>query len=1378
MERAQPHQIFIHVIEARGISVVEKSGMNDVQVNVTVGPTTRIKRTTRTKFQTSNAVWNEMYTFENVMLTEDEWKREKVSVSCVDRNDFTRNQFIGGVEFSLTNIYRQKSHEYHRKWTPLVHPDEPGKDHGHIQVSVYVLKKGDTTPSHGAGAEADFLNEKQPILRAPSDEPSLYLLNILLYRGEDLLATHGKSLNPFVSVRFNGATMQTKRMANIRNPIWNRKIVMPFQLPLHSDSIEIQVWNDNTMAPDTLIGQKTFSYYAERIQNRPFGPAWINLYSSHYVPPKTTFLGRMMSILDRTQYIGEDEYVGRILARLSVKRAKLNPRLRIIPCPPAVEPNGVEYALDFFVHAASEIPVQGGKVFVEVVFGNERSGCTKEVIAERPGEYVWNECFRDINAFGPENTDQVHDVIINVYHKAGYSSRKIAFERIPVRELLSANPNERRAYCVDGEPFRNNSMPPPKWRSLQNITYDEKRPHIIAGFLLCNIGFGIKRYVPKSLPRTIAKPKIRSYTLRVYVHQGINLPAASDDGSVNPFVLVRFAGRNRLVECPPRPTRYPYYYTMVEIDAAVDPEHVPNVILMVYHRTTTGGQQLMGRCEIQSRDIVPPSDLARAKFGARTSPIVTKYPLKVVNELGVDETSVPGDMRPSVVAQVQLLERRKDRPEVLPGWEQKEPGLYKKDNPLALRPPGGGPAASGSLMSPFSLKFECVGLRKMLGTGWERISNANLRIGLPPCLEVKEEKVDLDMEDGGTARVMKALFFEKVPVPSYSLSTTPLVVSLYDGDRLVSASYTPLSRFAGTKMRDIPTYRSAYDEKTGRSRDVTSIQDAISQVQQDELYRRRMREAARAVEEKKEIKEKREDDGKVQLSEVAGLCLGENCNVYELAKLGLRGQEQSLESGENEIKEVEGKEFVANELELRPEFLEKNDPFHHEFVLYRGRTIGLGASKIQQKLLLGDAKQSSNPQDELGAVKGFVQIAPLEEGKRGDYKVSRLIMHTKLMTPYSKFLARQYVCRVYVYRACNLSPRAHVMSNSVNPYVRITNGPDDENNFSSKKNSQKREQNPGFYQVVEIQVKSLSDNGTLSIEIWDDNPIMDTLIGSTQIDLEQRMLHGYDRGVKEYRRLLNPKYSTSQGLVLVKVDILTAEEARTTKPEELVPPQFLDYELRLVLWATQAVKFPQLEKRGVEVDQKVMVTANFDGDAGEEVVKETDTAWYSVNGNADWNWRMNFKLQLPCKNPRIKISVWDRNFILGTNEIMGEVVLNLQPFFARCLREKAPVTRELSQIAEFEHPNFRSKNLGNIKYELRMYTKVCAEENPAGEAQNEPNRDPYLPNPKRNAPPWAVGTRGLEWLASRQKIIVILIVAVLLLALFLPILLISLQSSS
>eukprot|EP00469_Lotharella_globosa_P005541 CAMPEP_0167793706 /NCGR_PEP_ID=MMETSP0111_2-20121227/13347_1 /TAXON_ID=91324 /ORGANISM="Lotharella globosa, Strain CCCM811" /LENGTH=1364 /DNA_ID=CAMNT_0007686929 /DNA_START=58 /DNA_END=4149 /DNA_ORIENTATION=+ len=1364
MNQAQPHQIFVHVIEGRGISAIDRKGLSDVQCNVTIGPKLRLKKTTYTKFQTANALFNEKFIFENVMLTKTEWETEKIALSVVDRNDFTPNASIGQVEFSLTNVYRQKNHEYYRKWTPIVRPHEPGKDHGWIQVSVYVLKKGDPTPSHEQ-TEYEHINDKEPVLRAPSDlKQSMFVLNVLLYRAEGLLPTHGKALNPFVSVRFNGATQQTKRMANIRNPIWNRKIVMPFQLPLHSDSIEIQVWNDNTLTPDTLIGQRTFSFQEERLQNRPFGPAWINLYSSHYIPPKTSFLGSIMDVLNRTQYIGQDEYVGRLLCRISVRRveASLNPRLRVIPCPTAVEPKGLEYALDVYIYAGSEIPVQGGKVFVEVVFGSTRKW-SRELIAELPGRYKWRAVFDQMTAFGPEKLDQVHDVILNVYHKAGYASRKIAFERIPVRSLV--HDPKRITYRIDGRTWNGVNMPTPRWRALQNITYDEKRPHIIAGFLLCNIGFGLKHHRPTNLPTEIAEPESKGYVLRVYIHQGVNLPAANEDGSCNPFVLVRFAGRNEIIEIPAtkkkgkkEPTNYPYYFTMVEIKADVDPAHVPSVNMMVYHKQTSG-QKLLGRCEVLSDDILPPKDLEKAKFVRRMhTPVITRYPLQVAKVLDEDGAKRPGqeevadDMEPSIVAQIQLVEYA-DCPPLIPGWrrEGKDSAFARYENPFGMYE--GKDAKIRPLMRPYMLKFSTVGLRGLKASGFERaLSNPNLRIGLPPAFEDSETYEEwkipkIRVTNNGTADVMETKIFEKIPVPRYSLSTTPVVVSLYDGNYLVARGYMPLSRFVGGKTWDIPRYKPGYDRTTGKARDYKTVAEAIEEVKNAELIKLRKEYAKKVAEGKDNDDEDDEEDTAEQLLLAADvpekqimIDITEDCNVV-VDEFETKGEAPKDQTTQNEVKELDdNKAVVANELEMRKEYKKLADPFHHVFQLFRGRSVGITGGQLARRVLRGDQKHFGNPQDMIGNLKAYVVLAPWQEG---DNLAKSKLESMQQLESYEQIHNVDYICRIYVFKAFNLSPRMHFNSHTCNPYLVIENGEDVDNQFSNEKNALENDLNPSFYQVVELQTR-VPENDHLSIQIWDKDLTSNSLIGSTTVDIEDRLLHNKKTGDKEYRRLLNPDYSTSQGLILVRIDILTAEEARTTKPEELAPPQFWDYQLRLVLWSTQGIKFPQLENRAMDVDQKLIVTANFDGEGGQEVVKHTDVAWYAAEGNADWNWRMIFNLKLPCKNPRLTVSVWDEN-VLGSNEALGEVVLNLQSFFARCLLERTDKVRDKRKVVTFEHSSHRGTPIGSVKLEMAMYTKAAAEERPAGEAQNEPNVDPYLPNPKRNAPPWAVGTRALDW---------------------------------
>ena len=71
-----------------------------------------------------------------------------------------------------------------------------------------MLKPGDETPS-----TEPLVDEKKVLVDPMMDEGIGYVLNVLIYRAQDILATHGlSSLDPFVSVRFNGnQTLPSRR---------------------------------------------------------------------------------------------------------------------------------------------------------------------------------------------------------------------------------------------------------------------------------------------------------------------------------------------------------------------------------------------------------------------------------------------------------------------------------------------------------------------------------------------------------------------------------------------------------------------------------------------------------------------------------------------------------------------------------------------------------------------------------------------------------------------------------------------------------------------------------------------------------------------------------------------------------------------------------------------------------------------------------------------------------------------------------------------------------------------------------------------------------------------------------------------------------------
>jgi hypothetical protein len=105
---------------------------------------------------------------------------------------------------------------------------------------------------------------------------------------------------------------------------------------------------------------------------------------------------------------------------------------------------------------------------------------------------------------------------------------------------------------------------------------------------------------------------------------------------------------------------------------------------------------------------------------------------------------------------------------------------------------------------------------------------------------------------------------------------------------------------------------------------------------------------------------------------------------------------------------------------------------------------------------------------------------------------------------------------------------------------------------------------------------------------------------------------------------------------------------------------------------------------------------------------------------------MLFPFQLPCQFPRLRITAYDFE-TFGTDTVLSEVVIDLTREFRR-LRKEGRIKLE-EQVVTMNVPNFPDKPAGKLFFELAAITKQAAEQNPVGEAQEDPNRDPELEKP-------------------------------------------------
>jgi hypothetical protein len=355
----------------------------------------------------------------------------------------------------------------------------------------------------------------------------------------------------------------------------------------------------------------------------------------------------------------------------------------------------------------------------------------------------------------------------------------------------------------------------------------------------------------------------------------------------------------------------------------------------------------------------------------------------------------------------------------------------------------------------------------------------------------------------------------------------------------------------------------------------------------------------------------------------------------------------------------------------------------------------------------------------------------------------------------------RFVTRVYVYEARHLTPRSSLLNDqqSLDPYLIVRNGKDDFAVMSSRANARLNTLSPRFLQVFELQTE-LPRHHQLEVAVWHRASVLgDHEIGRAVLDVEERVVTRRTHGSAEWLPVVRGGSATAQGQVLVKVEVLSESEARRVRAEDLLSAEEEEYELRMVVWSTREVRMPEEHEKDQDVDQKIYVTTNFTGEYGEDDVKSTDVAWYSSNGSAEWNWRFVWQLKLPCQVPRVKLSLWDEN-VIEEAEAIGELNYNLEPLLQQAQRDRRPVTHQPQAWVPFAHPNYPGVLMGEALLELWLLPKQDAKHAPVGEAQDQPNQDPFLPAPARRPPPWAVGSRAMGWLGRRKMLMLLALIVI------------------
>ena len=93
--------------------------------------------------------------------------------------------------------------------------------------------------------------------------------------------------------------------------------------------------------------------------------------------------------------------------------------------------------------------------------------------------------------------------------------------------------------------------------------------------------------------------------------------------------------------------------------------------------------------------------------------------------------------------------------------------------------------------------------------------------------------------------------------------------------------------------------------------------------------------------------------------------------------------------------------------------------------------------------------------------------------------------------------------------------------------------------------------------------------------------------------------------------------------------------------------------------------------RDGSMNVKVKITYSQDGQNDAAVVRETDTHRGVTDGNAKFNWRLKFPVQIPCEYPRLQIQVYDEN-LLNENQLLAGQGMDLKKAFKQMNQEAEP----------------------------------------------------------------------------------------------------------
>lgn len=240
----QNYSVKVDIHEAKDVVFFDPSSESEVIPQLFVKVITcGTYQQTPVKPESSNSIFKCSFNF-NSNFDKREFDRNRI-IFEVHHSYRIYTHLIGVHAFGFPLIYSKPQHCIHRSWVQIISPTHPSKNkvgwpiiQGYLLVSVGIFGPGDNVPVF---KDSSMISDGDRFRRELDLNPTLYVLNVNIHRGEDIKFTRTASIEPSVRVRFGGIEAQTAKIAGNPNPEWQTGVYIPCLTPNYVTKILLRM---------------------------------------------------------------------------------------------------------------------------------------------------------------------------------------------------------------------------------------------------------------------------------------------------------------------------------------------------------------------------------------------------------------------------------------------------------------------------------------------------------------------------------------------------------------------------------------------------------------------------------------------------------------------------------------------------------------------------------------------------------------------------------------------------------------------------------------------------------------------------------------------------------------------------------------------------------------------------------------------------------------------------------------------------------------------------------------------------------------------------------------------------------------------------------